>query len=241
MSKPDRSRREAVAAIQAQQKAAERRRMLLALAPAVVLAVVIGVVVWFQVREQAVRSNSGLSDIGAPAASACQDVVTDAAEGNNDHRPEGTKIPYDEAPPAAGPHWGQFLVGNQIRKFWTDQDRPPLERLVHSLEHGWTIIWYDETVADDDAAMDDLRAIADQYAGSDPKDKVMVAPWTQEDGKAFPDGAHVALTHWSMGGTHGNPDGQLGVWQYCDQVSGEAVDTFVVDYPYSDSPEPAAP
>ena len=241
MSKPKQSRREAAAAIQAQQKAAERRRTLLTLAPAVVLAVVIGVVVYFQVREQAVTSNADLAEIGAPAADACREVVTETAEGNNDHRDEGTPIDYEQSPPAMGPHWGQFLVGGQIRKFWTDQDRPPLERLVHSLEHGWTIIWYDETVADDDAAMDDLRAIADEYAGTNPEDKVMVAPWTEEDGDPFPDGAHVALTHWSMGGTHGNPEGQIGVWQYCTEVSGEAVDQFVVDYPYTDSPEPGAP
>jgi hypothetical protein len=241
VSKPKQpSRREAVAQIQAKQKAAERRRTLLALAPAVVLAVVIGVVVFLQVRDQAVRNNSALTEIGAPAADACREVVTETAEGSNDHRDEGTPIDYPQSPPAMGPHWGQFLVGGQIRKFWTADDRPPLERLVHSLEHGWTIIWYDPTVAEDDAAMDDLRAIADEYAGTDPKDKVMVAPWTEDDGEAFPDGAHVALTHWSLGGTHGNPDGQLGVWQYCTEVSGEAVDQFVVDYPYSDSPEPNA-
>lgn len=242
MSKPkSSSRREAVAQIQAKQKAAERRRTLLALAPAVVLAVVIGVVVFFQVREETVRSNEALAEVGAPAADACTEVTTEPAEGNNDHRDEGTPIEYEQAPPAAGPHWGQFLTGGQIRKFWTEDDRPPLERLVHSLEHGWTVIWYDQTVADDDAAMDDLRRISDEYAGSNPEDKVMIAPWTEEDGAAFPDGAHVALTHWSMGGTNDNPEGQLGVWRYCTEVSGEAVDEFVVDYPYSDSPEPTAP
>jgi hypothetical protein len=29
------------------------------------------------------------------------------------------------------------------------------------------------------------------------------------------------------------------VWQYCSDVSGEAVDTFVQDYPQLDSPEPS--
>ena len=241
MSKPkSSSRREAVAQIQAQQKKSERRRTLLALAPALVLAIVIGVVVYLQVRDQSARSNADLAELGAPAAEACSDIVTETAEGNNDHRDEGTPIDYEQSPPAMGPHWGQFLVGGQIRKFWTQDDRPPLERLVHSLEHGWTIVWYDETVADDDAAMDDLRAIADEYAGTNPEDKVMIAPWTEEDGEPFPDDAHVALTHWSMGGTNDNPEGQIGVWRYCSEVSGEAVDQFVVDYPYSDSPEPGA-
>jgi hypothetical protein len=234
------SRREAVAQIQAKQKASERRRTLLAVAPAVVLAVVIGVVVYMQVQDETVRGNAELAEVGAPASAACREVVTEPAEGNNDHRDEGTPIDYERTPPAAGPHWPQFLVGGQIRKFWTPDDRPPVERLVHSLEHGWTIIWYDDTVAADDAAMDDLRAIADKYSGSDPADKVMIAPWTEADGGSFPDDARVALTHWSMGGSNGNPDGQLGVWQYCSEVSGEAVDKFVVDYPYTDAPEPGA-
>lgn len=242
MSKPKSSnRREAVAKIQAQQKKAERRRMLLALAPALVLAIVIGVVVYLQVRDQSALADADLAAIGAPAADACQEVVTETAEGNNDHRDEGTPIEYEQAPPASGPHWGQFLVGGQIRKFWTQDDRPPVERLVHSLEHGWTIVWYDETVAEDDAAMDNLRAIADEYAGTNPEDKVMIAPWTADDGGSFPGGAHVALTHWSMGGTNGNPEGQIGVWQYCSEVSGEAVGQFVADYPYTDAPEPGAP
>jgi hypothetical protein len=234
------NRREAVARIQAQQKASERRRTLVVLTPAIVLAVVIGVVVYLQVRDQSVRSNSELADIGASADEVCRDVVTKSADGSNDHRDEGSPIDYPQAPPAMGPHWPQFLVGGQIRKFWTAEDRPPVERLVHSLEHGWTIVWYDEEIAADEAAMDDLRAIADKYAGSDPKDKVMVAPWSKEDGSDFPDGARVALTHWSMGGSNDNPEGQQGVWRYCSEVSGEAVDQFVVDYPYSDAPEPGA-
>ena len=87
----------------------------------------------------------------------------------------------------------------------------------------------------------ELRAIAKKFpSNTDGGDKFMAAPWTEEDGEPFPDGAHVALTHWSMGGTNGNPEGQLGVWQYCDGVSGEVVEQFMEDYPWSDSPEPNA-
>jgi hypothetical protein len=165
----------------------------------------------------------------------------DHGEGPGQQRAEGEDIAYDQSPPAAGPHWGQFLTGNQIRKFWTTDDRPPVERLVHSLEHGHTILWYDETIADDEQALEELRSIAGKFpSNTDFSDKFMAAPWTAEDGDPFPDGTHVALTHWSMGGTNGNPEGQLGVWQYCSDVSGEVVDQFMQDYPYSDSPEPGA-
>ena len=74
--------------------------------------------------------------------------------------------------------------------------------------------------------------------GDDLTDKFIALPWTEEDGKAFPDGAHVALTHW-----YADPDtleDQQGIWQYCDAPSGEVVAQFVEDYPYTDSPEPNA-
>jgi hypothetical protein len=85
-----------------------------------------------------------------------------------------------------------------------------------------------------------VKAIAAKFDGTRFDDKFIALPWTEKDGKPFPNGAHVALTHWSMGGTHGNPSGQLGVWKYCAAPSGEVVADFVKDYPFSDSPEPQA-
>lgn len=246
MAKPKKDdRRAVIEQMKRDQQRAERRRtggiILVAL---LVGALIIGFAV-VQYLQDAERDSRDLAAIGVAASSAgCQDVVTKAAEGNNDHRAEGEKILYPQAPPATGPHWGEFLSGASIRKFWTTEDRPPVERLVHSLEHGHTILWYDETIAKDDAAVEELKSIASKFPSTSAmEDKFMVAPWTAEDGngQSFPEGTHLALTHWSMGGTNGNPDGQLGVWQYCEQVSGEAVETFMADYPYSDSPEPAAP
>ena len=86
-----------------------------------------------------------------------------------------------------------------------------------------------------------IEALADKFEGSDnQRSKFIAAPWTSEDGDAFPDGQHVAFSHWSVG-ADGDPSGeQTGVWQYCSGVSGEALDTFMQDYPYTDSPEPNA-
>jgi hypothetical protein len=240
--KKDADRRAVVEQMRREQKRKERRKSLLILGAAVTVgAIIIGYAVWAAVQESETDGRD-LASIGVAASEAgCQEVTTAKAEGNNDHRAEGEDIAYDQSPPAAGPHWGQFLTGNQIRKFWTTDDRPPVERLVHSLEHGHTILWYDETIADDEQALEELRSIAGKFpSNTDFSDKFMAAPWTAEDGDPFPDGTHVALTHWSMGGTNGNPEGQLGVWQYCSDVSGEVVDQFMQDYPYSDSPEPGA-
>ena len=32
----------------------------------------------------------------------------------------------------------------------------------------------------------------------------------------------------------------MGVWQYCSDVSGAALEDFMLKYPYTDSPEPGA-
>jgi hypothetical protein len=164
-----------------------------------------------------------------------------SAEGSGNHVDDGQQVFYDDAPPAFGQHWNVFgkapvPIG---REFYTESDRPELEQLVHNLEHGFTILWYDETVAEDADQLTELRAIARKFSDTtDRRNAFIVAPWTEEDGADFPDGQHVALTHWSVGGV-GETDGeQVGVWQYCEAPSGEAVDTFVRDYPQQDSPEP---
>jgi hypothetical protein len=236
-------RRAIVEQMRREQQRKERRQGLLLIGAAVVAgALIIGVAVWQFMKAENSASGSQLAGIGVARADAgCQDVVTEAAEGGNDHRAQGEVILYKQSPPAFGPHWGQYLTGAQIRKLYTAEDRPAVETLVHSLEHGHTILWYDETIAEDDAAMDELEAIAEKFpSNTDFNDKFIAAPWTSEDGEPFPDDTHVALTHWSMGGTNGNPEGQRGVWQYCTDVSGEAVEEFMKDYPYSDSPEPNA-
>jgi len=93
--------------------------------------------------------------------------------------------------------------------------------------------------------MQELRAIADKLAGtSNFRTKFIAAPWTSsdEDGKKFPDGQHVSFSHWSAGGedAQGATDKQVGAWQYCSDVSGAALEDFMLKYPYTDSPEPAA-
>jgi hypothetical protein len=123
-----------------------------------------------------------------------------------------------------------------------DQERPALGTLVHNEEHGYTILWYDDSVAGDSDQLSQVRAIADKFAGtSDYRDKFKAVPWTADDGKPFPSGQHIAFTHWSVGGTENAASGnaeQVGVWQYCSAVSGAALKTFMLDYPFSDSPEP---
>ena len=126
----------------------------------------------------------------------------------------------------------------EIRPFWTPDDRPPVERLVHSLEHGHTILWYDAALAEDDAAIADVEALA-RRASTEAGGKFMAAPWTAEDGEPLPGDARFVLTHWTGGRAAANGR-QEGVRQVCEQLSGAVTEQFIEDYPAADSPEPNA-
>ena len=82
---------------------------------------------------------------------------------------------------------------------------------MHNLEHGYTILWYDKTVADSDSMMDDLRGIASKFEDNENfRNKFKAVPWTSEDGEPFPGDQHVAMTHWSIGGATETAAGQAG-------------------------------
>jgi hypothetical protein len=235
-------RQAVIESIRSQQKNEERRRGLMIVGVCGVVALLIVLLAayrpvknWWDLRQ---FRDVAIDKIGAPA-SVCEKPTTKKATGNQQHVPDGQPIFYDDAPPAFGEHYG--TPDPMTRKLYTKDDRPELGVLVHNLEHGYTIVWYDETFADDADQMSELRAIADKFAGTDNlRFKFKAVPWLESDGKAFPKGEHIAFTHWSIGGADQDPNGdqQVGVWQYCSQLSGDALNTFMIDYPYMDSPEP---
>ena len=239
MAKPtkDKDRRAVVEEMRKQQQRAEKRRTrVIFIACAVVALVIVGLGAYRLIQQNQAASGD-LETLGVSASAAnCQKIVTKSAEGSNDHREVGTPIPYQDAPPAFGPHYPE--TAGFTRKFYTVNDRQDLPYYVHNLEHGYNLLWYDRTVADNPDQLAAVRGIASKFEGNELSDKFIALPWTEEDGAAFPDGAHVALTHW-----YADPDtlqDQEGVWQYCDAPSGEVVQQFVEDYPYTDSPEPNA-
>lgn len=213
------------------------------LAVVAVLAVPTLVVVAVYVAGQTLRTG----DPGAPASSAgcLPDTFEDGSD--NRHVAIGEPIEYPRTPPASGRHWGNFLQGSEIRTVYTVADRPAVERLVHSLEHGYTILWYDADIADDPDRMAVLRDIA-----ADAPTKFMAAPWTAADGDPFPAGIDVVLAHWSFGDRAGGAepaalgvtrDGSepVGVRRACAELSAEVVADFMTEYPFTDSLEPYAP
>lgn len=242
MAKQDKTDRQAVIdSIRKQQKSSEQRRGLAIVGVCIVIAVlIIGAAAfqpvkdWYDLRQ---FNDQDLDSIGA-AADACGEITTKKADGGQDHVEPGTPLEYEDSPPAFGQHYN---VWDGIeRKLYTTTDRPDVGELIHNLEHGYTVLWYDQTVADDPEMMDDLRGIASKMSdNSNLRNKFKAVPWTSQDGPAFPDGQHVAITHWSAGGAGETaPEKQKGVFQYCSAPSGAALEDFMAKYPYLDSPEP---
>lgn len=214
------------------QQAAERRKTMLVVAAAVVVVAVLVAVVFTVIRrEQAARDIAGIGV--TTAAAACDAVVTDPATGSSVHvgpgtdQPEKTVVQYATVPPSSGEHFVQPEYPN--RAFYTADDRPALESLVHNLEHGYTIAWYSESLPQ--AQKDELKRISELLRDDDATaGKFIVSAWDDARG-AFPEGKQVALSHWGK---------ENGYRQLCGSVSGEVLKKFVADYPYTDSPEPNA-
>jgi hypothetical protein len=241
----NRSRKDRVEQIRREAKAAERRRTLLVvLACGVVAALIVGTAAVSYISRHHNATQylaTPLADIGASSADAgCSPIATHDANGNQQHQTEGTPITYDQAPPEYGPHWPTPAIWT--RHFYTADERPPLEQLVHNLEHGYTIVWYDDNIAGDSDAVSQLQGIAAKFDGTDPNDpstyKLIVAPYTSDDPGSFPADKDIALTHWTADWSSGQPLDQLGISEYCSRVSGPVVQQFVSDYPFTASPEP---
>ena len=106
---------------------------------------------------------------------------------------------YPSTPPASGPHVGATTLPAGV------YDSPPdLGPLLHSLEHGGSVVWYSPTAPQ--AQVDEIRAFYDQ---SDPvgQDRVIVAPYDYEGpGGQLPDGVQMAVVAWRRLQTCATPD-----------------------------------
>lgn len=229
------NRRETIEALRRQQRAQERRKTMLfvGVAVAVGLALIAAVAVPAYLESRNDPTKKALASFGVPAGQAgCDAPVTDTAVGAGDHVTEGTKVNYPSVPPSYGRHDGNFIVGP--RPFYTSKDVPSVEKLVHSLEHGYTILWHDSTVTGNQLkTLQNIAAKARTEAAT--RGKFIVAPLDESRGN-LPAGKHIALSHW--GDAPGS--GAQAFRQYCGQISGEVVEQFIKAHPYQNAPEPNA-
>jgi hypothetical protein len=235
----DKDRKARVEQMRRQQQSTERRRTMLVMGAALVVVVVlVGLVVFAIVDFRRDNPNAvaeSVADVGVDAAAAsCDDVITEKASGVNAHvgpgtsQPDKTTVEYASSPPSFGEHYASPAY--PASEFYTAEDRPPLEQLVHNLEHGYTIVWFTEDLPKEQ--QDQLRRIAELAREMDEtaQSKFIVAAWDASRGE-FPEGKQVAISHW------GATDGYR---QYCGSVSGDVIQKFVEEHPASDAPEPNA-
>ena len=235
---PAQSRRDKLASFEAARKKDARNRTIRLLVICLVLATaLLAYPVYLFVDDYRAR-NADLATLGVDLAAAGCDQV-DGGSGHGQPGPCRVGDPGDLPGAPAGLRPALPGAGGVRPEVLHDADRPPVEQLVHNLEHGYTIAWYR-----DGAPGSDVRAldrIGKTFSGEDykPEDKFIAAPWTESDGGAFPEGKNVVLTRWTADPNDpADTTKQFGVRQSCTSVSGQAIKDFMAKYPFANSPEP---
>lgn len=121
---------------------------------------------------------------------------------SRDHVPANTVPgPYNSNPPAGGSHFDTDFSA----KFYQESDLaslPPHPEgyLVHSLEHGYVIFWYNCQVANTDCAAlkQTIQSVMDQTGGT----KLIAFPWSSMD-------TSLAMTSWGRILKFTKPDAAL--------------------------------
>lgn len=108
--------------------------------------------------------------------------VTERPGQGRDHVEPGTEIEYANYPPTSGTHYGTTVAAG----FY--EDPKPLGAIVHSLEHGAVVIYYEQGSLSDTATAD-LRDYAETHTGT--WDSVIVMPYGRENPEST-----YALTAW---------------------------------------------
>jgi hypothetical protein len=107
---------------------------------------------------------------------------------DREHGPIPPLSSFPSTPPASGPHSANPLPSGVYNT------PPPIDRLIHSLEHGAAIVWYSPAVTGQ--ALDELTAF---YESADVGSRVIVAPYDYPDeGEAgsLPQGVQMSLVAW---------------------------------------------
>ena len=238
----DKDRKAKIAQMQRQAKAAERKRTLTIVGAAAVIVVLMAGAVTYAIVSDENRVPGGeLASLGVAAtAASCDPVTNDKTTGSGEHvgpgtaKPDEVTVKYATIPPSSGPHSPQWEFPN--RGFYTADDRPRMENLVHNLEHGYTVLWYDDTTTDKQIAT--LKAVGKKANESTAaREKFIISAWDPAYG-ALPSGKHFALSHWSADGA--DTTKQAGHRQLCGDLSGAVVNEFITAYPRTSAPEPDA-
>lgn len=180
----------------------ERQQKLLKWGGLGLLALLIaGAVIWFSTR---------------PVTAMGEGVIVTA----RNHVPEGTRPgPFQTNPPTGGNHYaGTFQKG-----FYDESRLESLPQfhegyLVHNLEHGYIIFWYN-CEADSDLSCDELKQTIRDVMDTAGTDEVIAFPWKDQK-------EPLVMTSWER------------IMRF-DKLDPDAMRQFVKLY-HDKSPEPAA-
>jgi hypothetical protein len=229
------SRRELVEKMQRDQARGDRNRTRIIIAACILVGHAIIAYPAVKLVQDSKTKNQAVTDLGvAASAASCAAPTDDKASGTQDHQPDGTVIPYPVSPPSSGPHYAVWAPLS--KKFYADSDRPPVPNLVHNLEHGYTILWYNEETMKKQDQVDLIEKISKAKLPDSSNGKFIAAPFKASDGADWPEGKNIAFSHWSGMGQDGKT--AFGHRQFCDTVSGEALKNFMDKYPSTDAQEP---
>jgi hypothetical protein len=191
-----------------EQKRKERRRALLiyGTAGSVAIALLIGIIIYTVADARAKNKSHEVGYVAAASSAAvaagCTGTVNDASQGSSH---VATTVNYKSSPPTSGSHNPDPLPDGI--PFYNPASGIPIERAVHSLEHGFVVGWYDTSLPADQ--VEKLRSLA---ANAGPR--FIGVPWTRG---AFPDGKHFVLTAWDR-------------TQRCTTVSADVIKDFVAKH-----------
>jgi hypothetical protein len=224
-------------ALRREQAKRERRRFLLVTGIVVLVGLIIvaAVLVPAYLKNLNSPSHKTLASYGLSASAAsCGPEVKVAPEpgpaaakgtdADRYHLTDSKPWSYKNNPPASGPH-DPTPMPTDVHYYAPDAQTQTsfVEKLVHNLEHGFVIAWYDDTIAQDKGklqALQDMGTNLDQKSG-DPY--FIAAPWPK-DRPQMPTGKHVALTSWHA-------------QTLCADISGAALQTVVDAHPAMCAPE----
>jgi hypothetical protein len=124
------------------------------------------------------------------------DGQTHVTQGNDCRHPANASVqaecgvdPYSSLPGTSGPHWPPNAVAN-----WGVYSTPqPETQLIHNLEHGGIVIWYDPERLDPDGVDTLTQYVNSQVSsGISGRFKFILSPWGGQD--ALP--APIVVTAW---------------------------------------------
>ncbi|CAN5577352.1 hypothetical protein BH20ACT21_BH20ACT21_21140 [soil metagenome] len=189
----------------AQQSQASRRSNLVT---AGIAAVVVVAVVALVLSDRPSTPSVSIPDGVAASAAGCNDVEQ-FAEQSRDHIDVGAEHdPYNSTPPTSGPHYGTPADPG----FYPNPLEP--EQLVHNLEHGQLVIWYDPQASA--SAVEGIQALVED-ANSRAQRAGFVEPLLAAPFEGLDSGFDYSLSGWRN-------------LQSCESYSRAAIDDFRAEF-----------